>query len=103
MKEHGLDITLKNNPDHILAPDDWDIILNAKFNKMPYKEFKTWYLNLLKSRWQTRREEFLELAKKGMREDIKLKCFCPGSNRACHAYIAADFMNALVSKLNKNQ
>ena len=99
MKEDGVDITIRNNPDHFLAPNDWDMVTGVKFNKVPKQEYKTWYLNLLKERWEERKEEFVELAKTAVSKDIKLKCFCAKSSPICHAGIATDFMNILVKKL----
>jgi hypothetical protein len=99
MKGDGIDITIKNNPEHVLAPDDWDMVLKARLGKIPPEEYKRWYLNLLKTRWETRRDEFKELALQGTDKEIKLKCFCPPSVSYCHAKIASDFMNALAKKM----
>jgi len=100
MKDDGIDITIKNNPDHVLSPNDWDMVMKARFGKISDEEYKTWYLNLIRERWDTRKKEFLEMAKEGVEKDIKLKCFCSTHNKGCHAYIAADFMNALVRKIS---
>lgn len=99
MKDDGIDITIKNNPDHILAPDDWDMVRDAKFGKISYEEYKVYYLNLIRDRWDTRKEEFIKLAQEGKHDDIALKCYCPMSTKICHAYLAADFMNALIKKI----
>jgi hypothetical protein len=99
MKDSGVDITLRNNPKHILAPDDLDIIRDFRFDKIDPEEFKKYYLNLLKSRWVARKVEFLELAKKGKSNDIKLKCTCCANVPACHANLAAKFLNKLISKI----
>lgn len=103
MKDDGIDITLKNNPDHILSPDDWDMVLNVKFNKIPFEKYKTYYLNLLRDRWSKRQPEFMELAREGISKDIYLKCFCPSSTDHCHAVLASNFMNALVEKIKKQK
>lgn len=104
MKDRGIDITIKNNPDHILAPDNWDMVMGVKFNKISQDDYKTYYLSLIKKRWEIRREEFIDLAKRGSVEDIKLRCFCPIKDKFCHCYIAAAFMNKLIEKLfNKSQ
>lgn len=99
MKNKGIDITIKNNPGHVLAPDNWDKVLGVKFGKIPRQEYKTYYLNLIRERWTTRKQEFVDLAKIGAKEDIKLKCFCPMKDKFCHCYLAADFMNMLIKKL----
>jgi len=100
IKGDGIDITIKNNPDHFLAPNDWDMVLKARFGKISTSEYKQWYLNLLRSRWETRKEEFKELALQGANKDVKLKCYCSSNSPYCHAKIAAEFMNALVKKLS---
>jgi hypothetical protein len=99
IKEDGLDITIKNNPDHFLSPNDWDMVSKARCGKISVNEYKTWYLNLIRARWVTRQEEFKELAKEGLTRDIKLLCFCPKTSPFCHAKMAADFMNALAKKM----
>ena len=101
MRDGGIDITLKNNPDHILAPDDWNMVMGVKLKKISLEEYVTWYKNLIITRWETRRQEFIDLAQKGMGEDIKLKCFCPNKDKGCHAYYASKFMNKLVALLQK--
>lgn len=98
LRDSGIDITIKNNPKHVLSPDSWEKVMGVKFNKITYTEYKDYYLELIRSRWVTRKDEFLELAKKGAKEDIKLLCFCPVKDRFCHGYIAANFMNKLVEK-----
>ena len=100
MKDHGIDITIKNNPNHVLSPDSWDMVLNVKFKKISYEEYKAYYLNLLKVRWESRKEEFKELARRGAKEDIKLRCFCQMKDKFCHCYLASAFMNKLIEKLN---
>lgn len=99
MKEDGIDITIKNNPEHVLAPDDWDMVMGVKFDKVTPKEYKKWYNDLIRKRWKNRKAEIIALAKEGMRKDIKLKCFCPNTCDYCHANLAADFLNKLGSKL----
>jgi hypothetical protein len=99
MKDDGIDITLRNNPDHFLAPDDINIVRDFKFEKISTEEFKKYYSDLLRERWDTRRPEFLALVKKGKTQEVKLKCTCSKSTTACHAKLAAKFLNGLVSKL----
>lgn len=99
MRDKGIDITLKNNPNHVLAPDNWDMVLGVKFGKVSNEEYYNYYTNLIRSRWVTRKQEFIDLAKQGMQSDIKLKCFCPKNTPYCHADIAAKFLNNLAKKL----
>jgi hypothetical protein len=100
IKDTGIDITIKNNPDHFLSPNDWGMVQKARFGKISPDEYKTWYLNLIRERWTTRREEFMALAEEGLKNPVKLLCYCPKTSAFCHARIASDFMNALVKKLN---
>lgn len=102
MKDHGIDITIKNNPSHVLSPDSWDMVLKVKFKKISYEEYKAYYLNLLKVRWGTRKKEIVALAEEGAKEDIKLRCYCPMKDKFCHCYIAAAFLNKLIEKLKLN-
>jgi hypothetical protein len=103
IKEDGVDITIKNNPNHFLAPNDWDMVLKARCGKISGEEYKKWYLNLIKDRWTTRQDEFKALAQEGLTKDIKLLCFCSKYSSYCHAKIAADFMNALAKKMKPAQ
>jgi len=101
IKDTGIDITIKNNPDHILAPNDWNMVYKVKFNKISVIEYRYWYLNLIKDRWEHRKSEFIELARTGLDKDVKLKCFCANTSDRCHAHFASEFMNILVNKINK--
>lgn len=101
MRDDGVDITIKNNPDHVLSPNDWDMVMKARLGKISTKEYKTWYLNLIRERWSTRQEEFKDLAREGMDKDIKLLCYCPKTSPFCHAKMASDFMNGLISQMKK--
>jgi len=103
IKEKGIDITFKNNPDHVFAPNDWSKILDIKFSKIGVEEYKNWYTNLIRERWETRKNEIIALAKEGVDKDIKLKCFCPKNTPYCHADIAAKFLNNLISKLKSQK
>ena len=101
MKDNGIDITIKNNPGHILAPDDWGMVMDVKFGKISSEAYKTYYLELLKKRWVTRKDEFIELARQGTEQDIVLRCYCPKTDTFCHAYLAAKFMNNLVGRMKQ--
>jgi hypothetical protein len=98
MKQEGIDITIRNNPDHVLAPDDWSKVMAVRFGKMSEKEYGDWYKGMLKKRWETRKDEIMALAKEGMFKDIRLKCYCPQSAAYCHAHTAARFLNGIIDK-----
>lgn len=97
----GIDITLKNSPEHFLAPEDEDLEIRARFGLVSPDEYKKQYLALLKKRWESRKAEFIELAKQGISETIFLRCYCLKKSQTCHSYIAAEFMNGLIEKLPK--
>lgn len=99
-RDKGIDITFKNNPDHVLSPDNYKKLIDFRFGKIKPVEFKKYYYELLKRRWNTRRSEFLELAEQGKNKDIKLLCHCGKKESNCHAYLAAEFMNLVIKKLN---
>jgi hypothetical protein len=103
MKDKGLDITIKNNPGHVLSTDDWNMVLDVKFGKISQEDYKTYYLGLLKNRWVTRQKEFLDLARQGSEQDIILRCYCPKTDMFCHAYLAAKFMNNLIEKMKQTK
>ena len=96
---HSIDITIKNNPDHVLAPDDWDMVMKVKFEKITPEEYKKWYASLLKKRWNTRRKEFTDLLKEGKENTVILKCFCSKNVEHCHAYFASNFLNSILEKI----
>ena len=100
-KEAGIDITFRNNPGHVLSPDNSDILLQSRFGKLPPGQLKKYYLDLLVSRFKSRKSEFIQLAREGMNKDIKLLCYCGKKEQECHAKYAADFMNLLIAKLKK--
>ena len=99
MKHDGIDITIRNNPTHVLAPDDWGKVVAVRFGKISEDEFVTWYKTLIKRRWSERRQEIIDLAKEGMLKDIRLKCYCPQSCTYCHSHVASRFLNGIVDKL----
>jgi len=101
MKSNGIDITIKSNPGHVLSPDDWTMVLDVKFGKISPEAYKTYYLELLKKRWVTRKDEFVALARQGAEQDILLKCYCPRTDTFCHAFLAAKFMNNLIEKMRQ--
>lgn len=98
MRESGIDITL-NNPDHVLSPDDYGKVLDARFGKISKKEYREWYMGLIRERLRTRGKEIRDLALRGLGEDIVFRCYCPLSSPYCHGKMAADFMNAAAEKI----
>lgn len=102
MKDRGVDITIKNNPGHVLAPDDWDMVRKVKLRKISPEEYKVYYANLLRERWEDRKEEIKEFARQGVDKDVKLKCFCSDKEKHCHAHLASNFLNNVIKKVLKN-
>jgi hypothetical protein len=101
MKQDGIDITIRNNPGHVLAPDDWAKVMGVRFGRINPTEYAEYYKGLLKRRWETRKQEIVDLAREGMLKDVRLKCYCPQSARYCHAHTAARFLNGIVDKMLK--
>lgn len=101
MKQEGIDITIRNNPTHVLAPDDWSKVMAVRFNKITPNDYSEYYKGLLKKRWEERRQEIIDIAKEGMFKDVILKCYCPQSARYCHAHTASRFLNGIVEKMLK--
>lgn len=98
MREPGIDITL-NNPDHVLSPGDYEMVLDARFGRISEKEYQRWYMGVIRNRLKTRGREIRELALEGADEEIVLKCYCPSSSPYCHGKLASSFMNAVVKKI----
>jgi hypothetical protein len=103
MKQEGIDITIRNNPEHVLAPDDWTKVTGVRFGRITPGEYTEYYKGLLKKRWETRKQEIMDLAKEGMLKDVRLKCYCPHSAKYCHAHTAARFLNGIVDKMLKQE
>ena len=101
MKQDGIDITIRNNPGHVLSPDDWSKVMAVRLGRISPEEYTQYYKGLLKRRWDERRQEIIDLAKEGMLKDIRLKCYCPDSTKYCHAHIAARFLNGVADKMLK--
>lgn len=99
MRDIGIDVTLKNNPGHILAPDNVNVLMDFRFGKLTPEKFREYYLTLLKNRWDSHKELFITLAKKGKSEDIILKCTCGQDVQECHANLASKFLNKLITRL----
>lgn len=90
-----VDITVKNNKNHILAPT-WDIVMGLKEGRISWKDYEIAYLKLLKDRLETRSREFFEILNMAKTEDIYLVCFCK-DERFCHRRLALEFLKRLDS------
>ncbi len=97
----GIDITLKNNPEHVLAPDDESMEIRARIDLVSPDDYRKHYLSLLRNRWETRKPEFIDLAKQGISDPVHLNCYCARTSKTCHSVIASEFMNSLVERLRK--
>ncbi len=81
-----LDITAKDNPEHFLSPT-WEMIWDFKNGKISWKKYKEKYVELLENRFDTRKEEFIELAKTALERPVVFRCYCP-NERYCHRSLA---------------
>ena len=99
--DRGIDITLKDNPGHVLSPESYEIDLKVRFKKIELSVYRDYYIKLLAQRWKTRKNEFITLAKKGIDKDIKLLCSCGKKEKGCHAQYASEFMNQIVKRIKK--
>lgn len=88
-----IDITVKNNPNHVLAPT-WDMVMDFKKGKISWGEYKEKYLDLLRRRWKTRKAEFMHIIEEGQTKTVVLLCFCNDETR-CHRTIAKDVLHMI--------
>jgi len=88
-----LDITVKNNRNHVLAPT-WDLVMSMKNQKISWTQYEEGYMRLLNERLKTRRPEFVQLIEKSNKQDIVLVCFCT-DERYCHRRLAKEFLDRL--------
>lgn len=100
MKEHvegeRLDITVSNNPDHVLSPT-WYMVIKFKANKTSWPEYQRQYKELVRERWRERKDDILNLLATAKEKDIFLVCFCP-DERYCHRRLAKEFLEELIKK-----
>ncbi len=88
-----IDITVKNNKNHVLAPT-WDLVMGLKNQKISWIQYEEGYMRLLNERLKTRRPEFVQLIEKSKKQDIVLICFCT-DERYCHRRLAKEFLDRL--------
>ena len=81
-----LDITVKGNPNHILAPT-WVMVRRYMAKEITDAEYTKEYYALLKSRWSGRKQEFYDITK----NDVVLVCYCK-AGAFCHRTLAKDIL-----------
>jgi len=91
--DKGIDITVKGNPNHVLAPT-WDMVMAFKKGKITWEQYRERYLQLLSERYKTRRKEFIDLIEQARKEDVVLLCYCK-DERFCHRTLAKEFLESL--------
>ena len=89
-----LDITVKNNPKHVLAPT-WELVMGAKNKRITWAEYEERYIELLRTRWNERQADFIALLDRAKTTDIYLVCFCT-DERYCHRRLAKEFLQVLI-------
>lgn len=89
-----LDITVKNNPNHVLSPT-WDIVLGFMQGKISWPTYVERYLKLIRKRWtEGRKQELLELSELSTKKTLVLVCFCKDETR-CHRSIAKSILEKI--------
>jgi uncharacterized protein YeaO (DUF488 family) len=82
-----VDITVKNNPNHVLAPT-WGLVRDLQRGVISWDVYKKAYMDLLRKRWKNgRQEEFVRLAQESIGIVMVLVCFCQDETR-CHRSLA---------------
>lgn len=90
-----IDITVKNNKNHVLAPT-WELVMGMKNGKISWPQYEEGYTRLLNERLRTRRPEFVQLIERSKKQDIVLVCFCT-DERYCHRRLAKEFLDRLAA------
>ena len=88
-----IDITVKNNPNHVLAPT-WTMVCGFKDRTITWDQYVEKYIDLLDHRKQTREKEFRDIIDQSKKEDVFLLCYCPVSTQ-CHRFLAMDYLRAM--------
>lgn len=88
-----IDITVKNNPHHILAPT-WDLVMGLKNKRITWEQYEHSYVLLLKERFHKKPEDFYTLIEQAQDKDVYLVCFC-SDERFCHRRLAKAFLESL--------
>ena len=100
MREHvegeRLDITIINNPNHVLSPT-WHMVIKFKANKTSWPEYERQYKALMRERWKERRDDILSIVAIAKEKDIYLVCFC-ADERYCHRRLAKEFIDELIQR-----
>jgi uncharacterized protein YeaO (DUF488 family) len=92
--QNVIDITVKNNRNHVLAPT-WELVMSFKNKKISWEEYKKEYTALLNQRFKTRMKEFevlIQMARST--ETYWFVCFCKDEN-FCHRKLAKEFIEKL--------
>lgn len=92
-----LDITVKNNPSHVLSPT-WDMVMSYKRGKITWEKYREEYYSLLRKRWKTRKDEFLQIIKTAEQQDVYLACFCKNED-FCHRSLAREILLKIAEHL----
>jgi uncharacterized protein YeaO (DUF488 family) len=96
-----IDITVKNNPRHILSPT-WDLVIDFKRNKIQWAEYEQKYKLLISRRLKMRKKEFDELMNLAKRTDIVLTCFCK-DERFCHRRLAKEIIEHEINQKEEEE
>ena len=96
-----LDITVKDDPEHILSPT-WQMVQDFKNGNITWKEYKQQYVTLLERRFKTRKQEFIALTKMAMAHPVYFRCYCP-SDETCHRSIAKRAIERLMMVIRKEE
>jgi len=92
--QNVIDITVKNNRNHVLAPT-WELVMGFKSGEISWEEYKEKYIALLNQRFKTRQKEFevlIQMARSN--ETFWFVCFCRNEN-FCHRKLAKEFIEKL--------
>lgn len=88
-----VDITVKNNPTHILAPT-WAMVMGLKASLITWEEYVQQYVELVMTRVANGSRLLFELAEKSDNENVVLVCFCEDKKR-CHRSLAENLLKTV--------
>jgi len=92
-----IDITVKNNPNHILAPT-WELVMNLKKNIITWSNYRNEYIKILESRFKNNSSNFYLILNRSKKFDICLLCYCINEKR-CHRIIAKEFLESIENRI----
>lgn len=96
--ETVVDISVKNNPKHVLAPT-WDMVLGFQRGTITWDQYVEKYMDLLRSRWANgRAEDIRELARESKYRTLVLLCFCADETR-CHRSLAKAALELVLARM----